>query len=111
MRKVNGSRKYVFQSSGSNPINPNHLNARLKELCNELKIRYFSSHKFRFYWISSAYRLGMDEWIIQLIAGHASLEMTRHYNRPTKESEPFSQNEMDLISGYKKPETRENNGF
>lgn len=53
----------------------------------------------------------MDEWIIQLIAGHASLEMTRHYNRPTKESEPFSQNEMDLISGYKKPETRENNGF
>ncbi len=111
MRAINGDKHYVFQSSGQYPINPNHLNARLKELCNKLGIRYFSSHKFRFYWISSAYKLGMDETIIQLIAGHASPEMTRHYNRSTKKLETFSQNEMDLISGYNRLETPENSGF
>jgi len=65
-------------------------------------IRYFSSHKFRFYWISSAYRQEMDERVIQKVAGHASLEMTRHYNRLTQKQKDFSQNEMDLICGFKK---------
>jgi integrase len=44
----------------------------------------------------------MNERIIQKVAGHASLEMTRHYNRSTRLQEDFSLDEMDRICGFKK---------
>lgn len=100
MRMINGDKKYIFQSEGIYPINPNHLNARLKKHCKHLGIRYFSSHKFRFYWISRAYELRIDERIIQMVAGHASVEMTRKYNRSTHKREMLTQTQMDSIAGF-----------
>ncbi len=102
MRSVNGDKHYVFQTDGDFPLNPNRLNDHLRKHCAALGIRYFSSHKFRFYWISSAYCQEMNERIIQKVAGHASLEMTRHYNRSTRLQEDFSLDEMDRICGFKK---------
>ena len=103
MQQINGNRKYIFQSAGEYPINPNRINERLRKVCAHLGIRYFSTHKFRFFWISRAYELGIDERTIQLVAGHASLDMTRHYNRSTHKREELSQNQMDAISGYCSP--------
>ena len=52
--------------------------------CEECGVRYLSSHKIRFYGITSLYEAGVQEASIQRIAGHCSPEMTRHYNRTHK---------------------------
>lgn len=98
MRGVNGDKHYVFNSRGKYPINPNHYNDHLKEICPLAGIRYFSSHKFRFRWITDAYDAGTKEISIQRIAGHSRPDMTRKYRRTAAET--VSSEDMDRICGY-----------
>ncbi len=100
MRVVNGDKRYIFNSKGNYPINPNHYNQHLKEACDAAGIRYFSSHKFRFRWITDAYDADINERSIQMIAGHSRPDMTRKYRRKTADT--VSPADMDEICGYTK---------
>ncbi len=100
MREVNGDKHYVFNSSGEYPINPNHYNEHLKVICDSVGIRYFSSHKFRFRWITNAYQHKINEVSIQKIAGHAELAMTQKYR--CDDADEISLTAMDEICGYTK---------
>ncbi len=99
MRRVNGDKTYIFQSNGVCPINGNRINERMRMYCNELGIRYFSTHKFRFRFISDCYENEIQEEAIQRIAGHSSVEMTRHYKRVKPKS--VSREQMDDIVEYR----------
>lgn len=79
--EINGNKKYILQSRGQYPISTNNFNERLKKVCNELGIRYRSSHKIRFYACSSMYDYNLPEKEIQYRMGHASVDQTRKYDR------------------------------
>lgn len=81
LEKINGDKTFVLQSSGNMPISENNFNAHLKKCCEAVEIPYRSSHKIRFYACSHMYAKGVDENVIQACMGHASLTMTRHYDR------------------------------
>ena len=83
LRKINGDKHYIFQGNrgAKFSINTNHFNEVLKKYCEECGVTYRSSHKARFLGISKLYEVGVDEAMIQKLAGHSSIEMTRHYNK------------------------------
>ena len=86
LHKINGDKKYLFNSeTGLLPIAENHYNERLKKHCRDLGIKPKSSHKIRFYNISSLYdSKQFDDKEIQRMSGHSSVQMTEHYNRRIK---------------------------
>ena len=45
------------------------------------QIRYFSSHKIRFYGATELFNAGVDPEQIRRTMGHTTLAMTEHYNR------------------------------
>lgn len=83
LRKINGNKKYIFQGNreAKFPINTSHFNDRLKKYCEECGVTYHSSHKTRFLGISKLYEAGVDETMIQRLAGHANPGMTECYNK------------------------------
>ena len=100
--KINGNKKYILQSRGQYPITTNNFNTRLKKVCEEVGIRYRSSHKIRFYACSSMYEYNLPEREIQYRMGHSSVDQTRKYNR-SKNSKLDSQVVNDLF-GFDLPE-------
>ena len=86
LRKINGDKVYILNAGhGSNkPIGTNNFNERLRSFCKAAGVPYHSSHKTRFGTITGLFEAGVDEKIIQSIAGHASVTTTRHYDRRTK---------------------------
>ncbi len=82
--RINGDKEYILQSRGKMPISTNNFNDHLQKACEQCNIPYKSSHKIRFYACSRMYDMGIDEKTIQLNMGHASLGMTRHYDRRQK---------------------------
>lgn len=89
LKAINGKKRYILNGArdAEFSISDNRFNEHLKMYCEKVGIKYFSSHKARFYGITELYEAGVPEYIIQYIAGHASVQMTQHYNRPdyTKE--------------------------
>ncbi len=87
LRKINGKKKYILhgERNAEFSIPANRFNEHLRGYCKEAGVRYLSSHKIRFYGITSLYDAGVEERVIQKIAGHCSPEMTRHYNRTHKQ--------------------------
>lgn len=84
LREINGGKKYILNGTRDArfSISENAFNEHLRKYCENAGIKYFSSHKARFYGITELYEAGVPEHIIQYIAGHASVQMTQHYNRP-----------------------------
>jgi len=83
LHKTNGNKKYILQGNkgAKFSINTSHFNDRLKKYCEECDVTYRSSHKTRFLGISKLFEDGVDEGLIQRLAGHSNIEMTRHYNK------------------------------
>ena len=86
LRKINGDKVYILNAgNGSDkPIGTNNFNERLRKFCKAAGVPYHSSHKTRFGTITGLFEAGVDEKIIQSIAGHASVTTTRHYDRRKK---------------------------
>ena len=99
LREINGDKKYILNSDGELPIETNHFNSHLKQYCEACGITYRSSHKFRFYGVSEAYTQGIDENKILSYANHASIDMTRHYDRSRKAT--FSHDEAEAVFGFR----------
>ncbi len=83
LRKINGNQKYILNGcrNAKFSIPNNKFNECLKKYCEACGVIYHSSHKFRFYGITRMYEENIDEKIIQKTAGHASIDMTRQYNK------------------------------
>lgn len=81
LRKINGNKKYILNSSGKMPISTNRFNGSLKSFCEKAGVRYLSSHKIRFYGATELFNAGVDPEQIRRIMGHTTLAMTEHYNR------------------------------
>ena len=72
--------EYIFIRNGQ-PLATVTFNRRLKKCCEELGIKYRSSHKLRFSTASIMYKNGMEDTELQKLLGHTSLTMTHHYLR------------------------------
>lgn len=87
--EINGGKKYILNGTrnANFSISENRFNEHLRMYYESAGIKHYSSHKTRFYGITELYEAEVPEHIIQYIAGHASIQMTQHYNRPdyTKE--------------------------
>ncbi len=67
--------------AGNEPIYTNKFNENLKKICDKAGVIYNSSHGIRFHNISAMYDAGISEKEIQRMSGHATANMTRHYNK------------------------------
>ena len=101
LEEINGDKTYILQSKGEYPITTNNFNDRLKKICEELGIRYLSSHKIRFYACSNMYFNNMNEKDIQYYMGHESVEMTRHYDR--REKKRLDRDTVNQVFGFQLP--------
>ena len=98
MRQINGDRHYIFQTSGQLPPSENKVNERLRKICDNIGIRYFSSHKFRFRFVSDCYEAQAPERAIQTTVGHSDIKTTQGYDRS---DEPvISREQMASIIDY-----------
>ncbi len=78
---INRDKKYILNSAGEKPITSQHFNERLCKFCKRAGIRYFSSHKIRFFGATQMFDEGVDPEQIRRMLGHTTLTMTEHYNR------------------------------
>lgn len=85
LKKMNCNKYYVLQSKGNKPITTCNFNKKLKEYCEAIGIKYYSSHKFRFYTASEMYEQGIDEIQIMNFLNHSNVMMTRKYDRRKKD--------------------------
>jgi len=83
LRQFNGDKKYILNSSGNGkkPIGVNNFNRHLKEFCEKCGVKYYSSHKIRFFGATELFNKGVEPEEIRRIMGHTTLQMTEHYNR------------------------------
>lgn len=77
---LNSDSEYIFIRNDQ-PLATVTFNRRLKKCCEELGIKYRSSHKLRFSTASIMYKNGMEDTELQKLLGHTSLTMTHHYLR------------------------------
>ena len=101
LRKINGDKEFILQSSGKNPISTNQFNEHLKKYCEEAGIQYHSSHKIRFFQCSNMYENGVDEKVNQYFMGHEEIATTRHYDR--RKPKKLDPNEVNSVFGFELP--------
>lgn len=90
IKAINPDSDYMFTNNG-HFIAVCTFNRRLKKICNNLGIRYLSSHKIRFSVASILYKNGLSPTELQYLLGHSDLKMTTHYLRNiTNKDETFS---------------------
>ncbi len=70
--------EWLFPNRAGKRIYNNRLNEKLKKICNELGIRYRSSHKVRAYAITQVNSSGNIEGA-RVFAGHTGCSMTQRY--------------------------------
>lgn len=78
-KRLNPFGTYIFEPHGK-PMTTDRFNRRLKRYCEECGIPYHSSHKIRFYNVSTAYN-GKNLTTISKLMGHSQVETTLHYLR------------------------------
>lgn len=76
---LNPNGTYLFEPDGK-VMNTDTFNKRLKKYCDACGVRYFSSHKIRFYNASTAYD-GKNLTTISTLMGHSKVATTLHYLR------------------------------
>ena len=77
--------EYVFMYDGK-PLTTDEYNKVLKRICKRAKVRYFSSHKIRFWAVTKMAENHMTMEEIKRAAGHSDIKMTEHYIRHCKSS-------------------------
>ena len=80
VRCQNPDSEYIFIRNGQ-PLTTVTFNRRLRKCCEDLGIKYRSSHKLRFSTASIMYKNGMEDTELQRLLGHSTLQMARHYLR------------------------------
>lgn len=78
-RALNPNGTYLFEPNGK-LMNTDTFNDYLEKYCNECGVRYFSSHKIRFYNASTAYD-GKNLTTISTLMGHSKVATTLLYLR------------------------------
>lgn len=84
IRLINPDSEYMFIKDNK-PLVTCTFNRRLKKYCDELNIKYRSSHKIRFTQASILYKNGVNATEIQKLLGHTTLDMTTHYLKNIRE--------------------------
>lgn len=99
LRKINGDKKYMLNGcrNAKFSIPANKINEHIKSYCEACGIIYRSSHKFRFYGISSLYDAGVAEEKIQYTAGHTDRKMTQHYDKSRNIRKKVSKEDMKAL--------------
>ncbi len=85
LQELHPESEYICSSIKGTPITTNRFNESLKKYCDAAGVPYYSSHKIRFYAVSTMYDKGVNETTIQRLAGHSNISTTRHYNRKIRE--------------------------
>lgn len=80
IREINPNSEYMFFRDNK-PLCTSTFNRRLKKYCEELGIKYRSSHKIRFSNASILHNNGISDTELQNMLGHSTLTMTQHYLR------------------------------
>ena len=78
VKEINPDSEYLFFRDGK-PLATCTFNRRLKKYCDELGIRYRSSHQIRFSTASILHKNGVSAPEMQGLLGHSTLAMTMHY--------------------------------
>ena len=85
LRKINGEKKYIINSSGDLPVPTNLFNENLKKYCKKAGVREFSSHKARFFVATSLFEVGLSDFQISRYLGHSDTATSHIYDRRSKE--------------------------
>ncbi len=85
LRRFNGNKKYILNSTGDKPIPTNLFNETLKRYCREAGVRAFSSHKARFFVATSLFEVGLSDFQISRYLGHSDTATSHIYDRRSKE--------------------------
>lgn len=80
VKSISTNNEYIFYI-GNNPLVSCTYNRHIKKCCDELNIRYLSSHKIRFSFVSILSKNGMSITELQQLCGHTTSVMTSHYIR------------------------------
>ncbi|MBR5566441.1 MAG: tyrosine-type recombinase/integrase [Roseburia sp.] len=103
-RLLNPNGTYLFEPNGK-VMNTDTFNKHLKKYCEACGVRYFSSHKIRFYNASTAYD-GKNLTTISTLMGHSKVATTLHYLRNVELDDESSEAFKKLGLSSKK-ETKE----
>ena len=101
---LNPKGTYLFEPNGK-VMNTDTFNKHLKKYCEACGVRYFSSHKIRFYNASTAYD-GKNLTTISTLMGHSKVATTLHYLRNVELDDESSEAFKKLGLSSKK-ETKE----
>ena len=71
----------IFTNAAGGILDTNKLNRVLRRSCDAAGIRYYSSHKIRFYAVSAMAKAGYDIGTIMYNSGHKCKSTTLHYIR------------------------------
>lgn len=96
VKQLNEGNEYLF-FRGKQPLSTSTFNRRLRKCCEALKIEYRSSHKLRFSTASIMYRNGLRDTELQMLLGHTSLSMTRHYLRNLASEEQTASKMAEIL--------------
>ncbi len=78
IKELNPNNEYMFFRD-KKPLCTCTFNRRLKKYCEELEIKYRSSHKIRFATASILHNKGVSDTELQNMLGHSTLAMTHYY--------------------------------
>lgn len=78
IKELNPNNEYLFFRD-EKPLSTCTFNRRLRKYCEELGIKYRSSHKIRFSTASILYANGVSDTELQGMLGHSTLAMTHYY--------------------------------
>lgn len=93
----NPTGEFLFMNKGK-PINGSTFNDHLKRICNELGIKYRSSHQIRFTTATMFYEAGIPVNQISTLLGHSDTRTTFGYirkQRPDDASKELMKNVLD----------------
>jgi len=84
LKKLNPDCNRIILNSSGTTLKTNKFNLYLKKYCTGCGIRYFSSHKMRFYAVTEQAKAGMDLVTIQYLSGHKNPDTTFKYMRTAR---------------------------
>ena len=94
----NPSGEFVFMVN-DHPLLSNIINRRLEKICKKAGVRYLSTHKIRYWAVTSMYEANVPEALIQYTAGHTNPSTTNHYKRLAKKKNDIDHNTWNSIFG------------
>ncbi|MCR4617042.1 MAG: site-specific integrase [Lachnospiraceae bacterium] len=86
LREINGEKQFILNgiNGAQFAISENGFNEHLREFCTAAGVKYYSSHKIRFYGCTELLDAGVPARTVQKIMGHKYASTTEHYDRSKK---------------------------